>query len=69
MRQITMPMIPITRAPPTPTTTPMTTFLFDSDKPESLESFSEPLRLGELVAAVSLAVVDMVVGTGVPLTV
>lgn len=72
-RQKTNPITPITMAPPTPTTTPMTTFLFDSERPPSESELESSLRPGELVASPAALVLTevelMVVGTGVPLMV
>lgn len=72
-RQKTNPITPITMAPPTPTTTPMTTFLFDSERPPSESELESSLRPGALVASPAALVLTevelMVVGTGVPLMV
>lgn len=73
-RQKTNPMTPSAMAPPTPTTTPMTTFLFDSERPELSElELESSLRPGALVASPAALVLTevelMVVGTGVPLIV
>ena len=73
-RQKINPMTPSAMAPPTPTTTPMTTFLFDSERPESSElELESSLRPGALVASPAALVLTevelMVVGTGVPLIV
>lgn len=67
-------MTPSAMAPPTPTTTPMTTFLFDSERPELSELEPESsLRPGALVASPAALVLTevelMVVETGVPLIV
>lgn len=64
--QITIPMTASTIAPPTPTTTPMMTFLSDEERPESLEP-ELSFKPGALVAS-GLEEVE-VVGTGVPLMV
>lgn len=73
-RQKTNPMTLSAMAPPTPTTTPMTTFLFDSERPELSElELESSLRPGALVASPAALVLTevelMVVGTGVPLIV
>lgn len=73
-RQKINPMTPSAMAPPTPTTTPMTTFLFDSERPESSElELESSLRPGALVASPAALVLTevelIVVGTGVPLIV
>ena len=66
--QITIPMTPSTIAPPTPTTTPMTTFLLEEERPDS--SWLElSFRPGALVESGLLLAEVEVVGTGVPLMV
>lgn len=66
--QIIIPMTPSTIAPPTPTTTPMTTFLLEEERPDS--SWLElSFRPGALVESGLLLAEVEVVGTGVPLMV